>query len=334
MIKKIDLENHFYDISSVEALQSRAKGDYPYWDKETNTIHWLEGIAMCQDKFYENLLDFANIRLKIMDELGIEKAVISLAPGIEALPPEESRIACKKANDALYKVMQEFPGRFLESAILPILDVDAAVEELEHCVKDYGFVMWQTHSNYGAGIDPDQKKFWPVWKKVADLGIFAYLHPTVSHQPKFNEYGYAMAAPGLGFTIDTMGSIVRMILSGIFDEIPDLKVVLGHFGEALPFLMERMENRFSWLPNPKQKNKEQMGAYWGKNIFVTTSGNTSIPAFECTRAAIGIDSIMLGTDYPFEHMEECVGYLETCPMTEEEKEKLYYKNAEKLGLYL
>ena len=57
MIKKIDLENHFYDISSVEALQSRAKGDYPYWDKETNTIHWLEGIAMCQDKFYENLLD-------------------------------------------------------------------------------------------------------------------------------------------------------------------------------------------------------------------------------------------------------------------------------------
>ena len=280
MIKKIDLENHFYDISSVEALQSRAKGDYPYWDKETNTIHWLEGIAMCQDKFYENLLDFANIRLKIMDELGIEKAVISLAPGIEALPPEESRIACKKANDALYKVMQEFPGRFLGSAILPILDVDAAVEELEHCVKDYGFVMWQTHSNYGAGIDPDQKKFWPVWKKVADLGIFAYLHPTVSHQPKFNEYGYAMAAPGLGFTIDTMGSIVRMILSGIFDEIPDLKVVLGHFGEALPFLMERMENRFSWLPNPKQKNKEQMGAYWGKNIFVTTSGNTSIPAFE------------------------------------------------------
>ena len=131
MIKKIDLENHFYDISSVEALQSRAKGDYPYWDKETNTIHWLEGIAMCQDKFYENLLDFANIRLKIMDELGIEKAVISLAPGIEALPPEESRIACKKANDALYKVMQEFPGRFLGSAILPILDVDAAVEELE-----------------------------------------------------------------------------------------------------------------------------------------------------------------------------------------------------------
>lgn len=334
MIKKIDLENHYYDITSVEALQARKKDEFPHWDKETNTIHWLDGVAMSQNKFYDELLDFAEMRLKTMDELGIEKSVISLAPGVEALPPEEAIPACRKANAALYEVTKKFPGRFLGSAILPILDVDAAVKELEHCVKDYGFVMWQTHSNYGAGIDPDDIKFRPVWKKVAELGIFAYLHPTVSHQPKFNEYGYTMAAPGLGFTIDTMGSIIRMILSGMFDEIPDLKVVLGHFGEALPFLIERMENRFTWLSNPKQKNKESMGSYWGKNIFVTTSGNASIPAFECTRAAIGIDCIMLGTDYPFERMEDCVNFLESCPMTEEEKEKLYYKNAAKLGLTL
>ena len=96
MIKKIDLENHFYDISSVEALQSRAKGDYPYWDKETNTIHWLEGIAMCQDKFYENLLDFANIRLKIMDELGIEKAVISLAPVLRHCRRKKAALPAKR----------------------------------------------------------------------------------------------------------------------------------------------------------------------------------------------------------------------------------------------
>ena len=334
MIKKIDLENHFYDIRSVEALQARKKGDYPYWEKESNTITWVEGVSMCQNKFYDELLDFSEKRLKTMDELGIEKAVISLAPGIEALPPEEAIPACQKANAALYEVTKKYPGRFLGSAILPILDVDAAIKELEHCVKDYGFVMWQTHSNYGDGIDPDDKEFWPVWKKVAELGIFAYLHPTVSHQPKFNEYGYTMAAPGLGFTIDTMGSIIRMILSGIFDEIPDLKVVLGHFGEALPFLIERMENRFAWLTNPKQQNKKNIGDYWGENIFVTTSGNTSIPAFECTRSAIGMESIMLGTDYPFERMEECIAYLETCPMTEEEKEMLYYKNAAKLGLSL
>lgn len=334
MIKKIDLENHYYDVSSVEALQARGKDEYPHWDKETNSIHWVKGVAMCQDKFGFELLDFAEKRLKIMDQLGIEKAVISLAPGVDSLPPGESIPACRKANEALSRVTRQFPDRFLGAAILPILDVEESVKELDCCVQEYGFVMWQTHSNYGPGIDPDQPQFRPVWRRVAELGIFGYLHPTVSWQPKFNEFGYAMAGPALGFTIDTMASILRMILSGIFDEIPDLKVVLGHFGEALPFLLERINNRTGMLLNPLQKNRQPVSSYWGKNIFVTTSGNTSVPAFECTRAAIGIDSILLGTDYPFEHMEDCVGYLETCPMTQEEREKVYYKNAAKLGLTL
>jgi predicted TIM-barrel fold metal-dependent hydrolase len=157
---------------------------------------------MCQDKFSFELLDFAEKRIKIMDEIEIEKAIISLAPGIDILPPEESIPACKKANDALYAVTKKFPGRFLGSAILPIHDVEASCKELERCVKELGFVMWQTHSNYGKVIDPDNEKFWPVWRKVAELGIFAYLHPTVSHQLKYNDYGYAMAAPGLRFPID------------------------------------------------------------------------------------------------------------------------------------
>lgn len=334
MIKKIDLEAHFYDISSVEALKAQDENSYPHMTAEDNTIHWVKGIGMCQNKFGAELLDYADKRIKSMDALGIEKSILSLAPGIDFLPPESSRDACRKANDALYKIIQEFPGRFLGSAIVPILDPDAAVKELERCVKELGFVMWQTHSNYGDRKDPDNMEFRPVWKKCEELGIFAYLHPTVSYMQKFNDYGYPMAAPALGFTADTMAAIIRMILSGMFDEMPNLKVVLGHFGEALPFLMERMDNRFTWLKCPEQKNEKKVSEYFGTNIFVTTSGNASIPAFECTRSVLGIDSIMLGTDYPFERMEDCIAFLESCPMTEEEKEKLYYKNAEKLGLFL
>ena len=335
MIKKIDLEAHFYDISSVEALTAQDTNKYPHRLEDNNTIYWVPNIGMCQDKFGAQLLDYAEMRIKSMDASGIQKAVLSLAPGIDFLPAKDSIEACRKANDACYKITQEFPDRFLGSAIIPILDPDAAVAELERCVKDYGFVMWQTHSNYGPGKDPDNLEFRPVWKKVAELGIFAYLHPTVSHMQKFNDYGYPMSAPGLGFTCDTMASIIRMILAGIFDEIPDLKVVLGHFGEALPFLMERMDNRFTWLKCPEMKNKKKISEYFGTQIFVTTSGNASIPAFECTRSVLGIDSIMLGTDYPFETMEDTIDFLEKCPMTEEEKEKLKYKNAaEKLGLIL
>ena len=84
MIKKIDLESHFYDISSAETLQAR------------NIIHWVEGISMCQDNFLFERLDFAEKRLKIMDEFGIEKSVISLAPGIDYLPPAESAPPTRK----------------------------------------------------------------------------------------------------------------------------------------------------------------------------------------------------------------------------------------------
>ena len=132
---------------------------------------------MCQDKFYFELLDFAEKRLKTMDELGIEKSVISLALASTICPPPRAFPPARRPTRPLYKVTQQFPGRFLGSAILPILDVEAAVKELEHCVKDYGFVMWQTHSNYGPNIDPDNEQFRPVWRKVAELGIFAYLHP-------------------------------------------------------------------------------------------------------------------------------------------------------------
>lgn len=334
MIKKIDLEAHFYDISSIEALTAQDENSYPHRVEENNTIYWVDGVGMCQDKFGAELLDYAEMRIKYMDAAGIQKAVLSLAPGIDFLPAKDSVDACRKANDACYRITKEFPDRYWGSAILPILDPAAAVEELERCVKDYGFVMWQTHSNYGPGKDPDNAEFRPVWEKVAELGIFAYLHPTVSYMQKFNDYGYPMAAPALGFTADTQAAIIRLILSGIFDDIPDLKVVLGHFGEALPFLMERMDNRFTWLKCPEMKNKKKVSEYFGTNIFVTTSGNASVPAFECTRSVLGIENIMLGTDYPFERMGECVDFLESCPMTEEEKELLYYKNAAKLGLTL
>lgn len=335
MIKKIDLENHFYPMSSVEALRGReGKGDYPYWSNEDNCIHWVDGVKMTHEKLEAKLVDIAEKRIPEMEKLGIEKAVISSAPGIDILPAAESVEVCRKSNDALYELTQRFPDRLIGSVVLPMFDTDAAVYELERCVKDLGFKMWQTHSNYN-GANPDEKRFWPIWQKLDELGIFAYLHPTINPaNTKFNDYGYPLAAAGLGFTVDCMGGIMRIMVSGMLDEIPTLKIVLGHFGEALPFLFERLDNRFYQLPEPKQHMELKPSDYFGRNIMVTTSGNASIPAFECTRATVGMDNILLGTDHPFESMTECIEFLDSCPMSKEDREKLYWKNAEKLGLYL
>lgn len=330
-MKKIDLENHFYNQFSVDVLQGREGKGYPYWDAKTNAVWFMEQVSMDHTVLGPKLCDFAEKRIPEMEKLEIEKAVISLAPGIDILPAGESVEACRKANDALYELTQRYP-QLIGSAILPMFDAKAAVAELDRCANDLGFKMWQAHSNI-AGHHHDEEQFRPIWKKLEELGIFVYLHPNYNPlNDMFNDFGYPMAGPGLGFTADTSGAIIRIMLSGMLDEMPNLQIVLGHFGEALPFLMERLDNRMAMLPEPKQLNEQKPSYYFGHNIKVTTSGNTSIPAFECTRAAIGMDNILLGTDHPFESMTECIEYLEKCPMSVEDRKRLYYKNAEKLGL--
>ena len=167
-MKKIDLENHFYNQFSVDVLQGREGKGYPYWDAKTNAVWFMEQVSMDHTVLGPKLCDFAEKRIPEMEKLEIEKAVISLAPGIDILPAGESVEACRKANDALYELTQRYP-QLIGSAILPMFDAKAAVAELDRCVNDLGFKMWQAHSNI-AGHHHDEEQFRPIWKKLEELG--------------------------------------------------------------------------------------------------------------------------------------------------------------------
>lgn len=116
-------------------------------------------------------------------------------------------------------------------------------------MKEYGFVSWHTHSNYG-NTAPDDPRYLPLFRKAAELGVYVYLHPQLPEGSRYAGYGFTFAGPGLGFTVDTVTTLLRMVVSGLFDEIPSLRLVLGHLGEGLPFLLDRIENRIKFLPNP------------------------------------------------------------------------------------
>ena len=107
---------------------------------------------------------------------------------------------------------------------------------------------------------------------------------------------------------------MRMIVRGVFDAYPNLKIIMGHLGEAFPFLVDRVDR--AWMQNHQKPNpeigpgsKERAGYYLKKNLWVTTSGNYLPAAFVCTRDAIGMDKILLGTDFPYEDMKDCMDYL-------------------------
>jgi predicted TIM-barrel fold metal-dependent hydrolase len=328
-MRRIDFENHFYDISTINAMAARPS--YPRYDPDSNAIHWNDRVSMPQGPLLGKLLDAGENRLQLMDDLKIDTAVISTSQGVEELDPAESIELCRRTNDAVGVLTRRYPGRFLGSAILPVKDVAAASAELERCVKELGFVCWHTHSNY-SGASPHEDRFRPLFKKASDLGVFVYLHPGFPEDSSLSEFGFTFGGPGAGFTVDTQVAILKMIVSGLFDELPDLKVVLGHLGEAIPFLLDRIDNRMNFLPNPKLRNQQKPSFYFKNNIMVSTSGNMSRAAFRCTMDVLGIENIVFGSDYPFEDIREMVRFVDELPITDAERALVYGGNAARLGI--
>ena len=165
------------------------------------------------------------------------------------------------------------PGRLFGSAILPVKDVAAAERELERCVKEYGFVSWHTHSNYG-NTAPDDPRYLPLFRKRRTWRLRLSPPSAPRGQPlrRLRLYLCRSRSWLYGGYVTTL---LRMVVSGLFDEIPSLRLVLGHLGEGLPFLLDRIENRIKFLPNPAIRCRRPLRYYFQHNIWVTTSGNMS-----------------------------------------------------------
>jgi predicted TIM-barrel fold metal-dependent hydrolase len=181
----------------------------------------------------------------------------------------------------------------------------------------------------------DGKKYWPIFERAAALNVPLYIHPTFPPLNRKKQYsGYPeLAGSPWGFAAEAGLGVVRLICSGIFDEYPNLKVILGHLGEALPFWMWRLDNcilRQSDATLLTKKLKKLPSQYIRDNFFVTTSGMNWQPALLCTHLALGADKILFAADYPFESSDEAVQFMETASISDSDKEKIFHLNTEKL----
>ena len=337
---RIDVENHFATEAFVGALY-RNPG-YPRFvddpvTRERHVYHSSEYWQPFGDPLVERLLDLDDLRLAAMDAVGIDVAVLShTAPALEQLEPRVAAALATEANDVLAAAIERHPGRYLGFATLAPKEPEEAVKELERCVKDLGFRGWNTHSNFGDSY-LDDKTYWPVLAKAEELGVPIYLHPTFPIIPQLTTYGLALAGPSFGFGIETSIVMMRLVLSGVFDAFPKLMMVLGHYGEALPFLLARVDRSFLQYHVPAGSGsmpqlEKHPSRYLLANMRVTTSGNYLPAAFHCTREALGIERIMLGTDYPFEKTDEALGFLDVLGLPADEELQLFEENARQLGL--
>jgi predicted TIM-barrel fold metal-dependent hydrolase len=284
------------------------------------------------------LLDIHNARLRLMDECGIEKVVLSLlAPGIQSL--HEARQAvdwAHRLNDYAAKQIGKRPDRFAGFAALPMQDPDAAVRELRRAVSDLGLVGALINGFSQVGDEHtivylDDPRYAEFWATAEELGVPVYLHPRDplrQYSPQYEGhpwlYGSAWA-----FSVETGTHALRLMGSGLFDRHPGVQVILGHLGELLPFNIWRTDHRLQVAPRGLDV-RHSFGHYLRSNFYLTTSGNFRTPALLNTILEVGTDRLLFSADYPFEDMREASTWFDGLELNDADLIKIGRANAERL----
>lgn len=304
-----------------------------YWDAELSK-HYTGSEAGHGGVMQERLFDFGALRIKEMDEAGIDVQVLSHgAPSTQKLPIDIAATLTAQVNDRLAAVCAANPKRFAAFAALPTVDPQAAADELERCVTKLGFKGAMIHG-MANGEFIDGKKYWPIFARAEKLDVPIYLHPSLPNATVTEIYyqDYAkdfplVVRPAWGFTVETATQAIRLVLSGVFEAHPNLKIMLGHFGETLPFLMWRID---SALKRPGQKALSFRDVF-SKNFYVTTSGFFSTPALLCTMMEMGVDHILFAVDWPFvADNKPSIEWMAGVPLSDEDKAKILSGNARRL----
>jgi predicted TIM-barrel fold metal-dependent hydrolase len=303
-----------------------------YWDTELSK-HYTGVEAGRAGETEQRLYDLGALRLKEMDEAGIDLQVISHgAPSTQKLGLDVAVKLTTQVNDRLAKVCAAKPERFAGFAALPTADPQAAADELERAVGTLGFKGAMIHG-LANGEFIDGKKFWPIFARAEKLDVPIYLHPALPNAKVTEIYyqDYAkdfplVVRPAWGYTVETATQAIRLVLSGLFEKHPKLKIILGHLGETLPFLVWRID---ASLKRPGQKPMSFRDIFCN-NFYVTTSGFFSDPALLCCVMEMGVDHILFAVDWPFVMNQPATEWIKDVPLADADKVKILSGNARRL----
>ena len=288
--------------------------------------------AGTKPRFLPELLDLEAQRLADMDRNSVEMQVLSLtAPGVQMFDADTGASLAMVANDRLAAAVRRHPTRYAALASFAPQDPRRAVKEMERAIRTLqlnGFIVnSHTDNEY-----LDQPRYWPILEAAEALDAPLYIHPRAPSDgmaAPFRDYRLEGAAWGYG--VETGTHAVRLMLSGVLDRFPRLKVVIGHMGEALPFWMWRLD--FMAAPGARaagRANRLKPSEYFQRNFAITTSGVEDPLALRYCIDRIGADNIMWAIDYPYQPTSPAVAFIESAPMSENHREKIAYKNAERI----
>ncbi|KAK2034147.1 amidohydrolase 2 [Colletotrichum zoysiae] len=284
----------------------------------------------------EKLVDVGPARLREMAEGSVAMTVLS------HLPMDLDPALCAAVNDDLRSKIARHPDRYAAFALLPLRDPAAAAGELRRAVRRLGFVgaLVQNHLDDGGFFDAP--RFDPLWAAAEELGVPVYLHPAYppADESRVNfdgggAYGPAVAAAlgawAWGWHSRTGLHFLRLFAAGVFDRFPRLRLVLGHMGEMLPFMLGRAVRFSADWPSPPRRGLREV---WDANVWVTTSGMFSLAPMACLLRETRAERVLFSVDYPFSGNAEGRAFMDELRasglVSEAEWEGIAWKNAKGL----
>jgi uncharacterized protein len=292
-------------------------------------------LAMFGQRADIQLRDLGAGRLADMDANGIDLQVIShVPPAAQALPGQAGVVAAREANDQLAAAVREHPSRFAGFATLPTADPAAAADELSRACGELGMVGALVNSTLGSNeAFLDDQRFEPLLARFEQLDVPLYLHPAPPSAALLDVlYGGLppavagrLATGAWGWHAEAGLHVLRMVATGVFDRHPGLRLIIGHCGEMLPFMLARIDAMLG--PCGLALAPSQ---YFLRNIWVTTSGLFTLPPVTCTIEVLGVDRVMFSVDYPFGSNAEGRALLDSLPLSPADKAKVAGGNAERV----
>jgi aminocarboxymuconate-semialdehyde decarboxylase len=251
-------------------------------------------------------------RLRLLDRFGDYRQVLSLAnPPLELLPPGQTPELARLANDGLAELCRRHPERFPAFiASLPMNDMDATLREIDRAVSELGAKGVQVFTNV-AGKPLSAPEFRPVFARMVEHDLPVWVHPM--RGPQFSDYATEEASEHeiwftFGWPYETSAAVTRLIYSGIYDELPGLKIITHHMGGMIPYFSAKIDLGFQQIffgetgrnPLAEQAGLKKPVLEYFRMLYADTALNGAIAATRCGHDFFGTGHCLFATDAPFD----------------------------------
>ena len=288
-------------------------------------------------------------RLALLDEFDGLQQVLSLAnPPLELIaPPDQTPALARMANDALADLCRKHRDRFPAFiAALPLNNVEASLAEIDRAVNDLGARGVQLFTNV-AGKPFSAPEYRPIFARMAEHDLPIWVHPM--RGPNFPDYASEQASEAeiwfsFGWPYETTACMTRLIYSGIFDELPDLKIITHHMGGMIPYFAGKINLGFRQIffgtpernPAAEAAGLKHKPIDYYKMLYADTALNGAVEPTRCGHAFFGTSSCLFATDAPFDTeqgrslIRDTIKAVEALPITAGRREMIFAGNARAL----